>query len=97
MVNGVSYRKEHGAKLHTVTTILTKTSFGIETMDWLPYHNYKWTRGTSYVQNTEIGYLHYRGRAHAMGNVYFGERVIQAIVTYSRNGSVIKQGVDNYE
>lgn len=95
-IDGVTYSKEQGAQVHTIVFDLEKVpDNGYETRDYWPYHNYKWTRGTSYVQNEEIGYLHYRGRALANGNVFQGKRVIQASITYKRGGEVLKKAVSN--
>lgn len=93
-IDGVTYGKEDGLKMYSLTTIIKQVPIA-ETRDWNPYHDKTWYMGTSYVQTTEIGYLHYRGRAKAMANVVSGERVIQARITYSRNGSVLKKGISS--
>ena len=95
-IEGVKYGKADNIEIHTITTELAIVQKGdTATRDWWPYHNKKWTWGTSYVQNTEIGYLHYRGKARAMGNVHKGKRAIQASITYKRGNKVLKKGISN--
>ena len=88
-INGITYGKEYGLKEYTYTEILSPVPTTRMT-DWQPYHHYKWTMGTSFVESTEVGYLNYVGKAQAMGNVYAGERVVQAKITYLRAGTVLK-------
>ena len=96
-INGVTYGKEHGLQRHTVTYNLVKEPISkYETRDYVPYHNYKWTRGNSYVRNQEIGYLHYRGTAYASGTTdSTGKRVISASITYKRGNAVLKKAQSN--
>ncbi len=44
------------------------------------------TKGTSYVSNTETLQLKYTGRARAMANIYNDQRVIAAKFRYTRDG-----------
>lgn len=95
-IGDVTYTKEDGLERHRLIFQLKPSKINnITPFDYFPYHNYKWTRGTSYVQNTEIGYLHYRGIACAMGNIYNQKRVVQASISYTRGKTLLKKAVSS--
>lgn len=95
-IGDVTYTKEDGLERHRMVFQLKPLEANhITPFDLVPYHNYKWTRGSSYVQNTEIGYLHYRGIACAMGNIYDQKRVVQASISYMRGNTLLKKAISS--
>lgn len=64
-------------------------------MGYKPYEDKTVYNGTSWVRNQQIALLEYVGTARAMANIVGSQRVIQARITYSRDGVVLGSAVSS--